>query len=94
MFAPITEQITQSDSSLATNEMFKTATRSDVIPQSGQFFFDVTQLTKFMGASPFLPKLTPDYQKYAKEFESVGGTSTTLNDWSTRYQINVGFLKK
>ena len=94
MFAPITEQITKPESSLSSNELFKTASRSELTPKSGQFFFDVTQLTKFMGSSPFLPKLTPEYQKYAKEFESVGGTSTTLNDWSTRYQVNVGFLKK
>ncbi|NJN24069.1 MAG: DUF3352 domain-containing protein [Acaryochloridaceae cyanobacterium RL_2_7] len=58
LFAPITEQITQSESSLASNEMFTQATRSELAPKSGQFFFDVTQLTKFMGASPFLPKLT------------------------------------
>ena len=63
-------------------------------PKSGRFFLNVPQLAKFMTTSQFLPKLTPDYQKYTKELESIGGTTTTLNNWSTRYDVHVNFVKK
>lgn len=94
MFSPITERIVEGADSLSANPKFQSATQSDLSPQSGQFFLEVPQLTQFMTTSQFLPKLTPKYQKYAKEFEAVGGTSTNLNDWSTRYDVQVHFLKK
>ena len=94
IFSPITERIVEDDSSLSNNPKFQAATQSKLNPKSGRFFLDVPQLTKFMSTSQFLPKLTPEYQKYAKEFESIGGTSTTLNDWSTRYDVQIHFLKK
>ena len=94
MFAPITERIVEQETSLSEDPQFEAATQALISPKSGQFFFNVPQLAKFMETSQFLPKLTPEYKKYTKEFETIGGTSTTLNDWSTRYEVNVNFVKK
>ncbi len=95
VFAPVTDRITHSDgASLLKSPRFENATRSDISPKSGQFFFDIPKTVALMESSTFLPKLAPAYQKYAREFEVIGGTSATPNDWSTRYDLQVNFKKK
>ncbi|MEM9137824.1 MAG: DUF3352 domain-containing protein, partial [Cyanobacteria bacterium P01_F01_bin.42] len=94
MFSPVTERIVDRQESLADDQRYQAATQSQLSQKSGQFFLNVPLLVNVMDSSQFLPKLTPEYQNYTKEFESIGGTSTTLNDWSTRYDVNVNFVKK
>ncbi|MCM1981398.1 DUF3352 domain-containing protein [Lyngbya confervoides] len=95
VFTPLTERLTDPDqNSLAALSRFQAVTQSDLNPQSGKFFIDVPRLATLMQTSQFLPKLAPGYQKYAQEFEAVGGTSATPNRWSNRYDIHIQFRRK
>ena len=94
-FAPITERVTEGDAaSLLKSVRFKQATQSEITSEGGQFFLDIPKTVALMETSRILPKLPPVYKKYAKEFDLIGGTSKTPNDWSTRYDIQVHFNKK
>lgn len=74
-------------------ELFEATTRSDLNPNNGHFFVDVTQTLSLLDSSPLLPKLSPRVRKFANAIQAIGVTAAVNNERSTRYDIFVELKK-
>lgn len=78
---------------LASAELFQTATRSELNPPGGYFFIDLTRAQTLLDSSPLLPKLAPSTRKFATAIRAIGVTAAVKNQRSTRYDVLVNLQK-
>lgn len=72
---------------------FQGATTSDLNPNNGHFYVDMSRMLGLLETNPLLPKLTPETTKFMEGIESIGVTSAVKNEWSSRYDIHVKLKK-
>jgi hypothetical protein len=92
--APVESAIApQPKTELVEADLFQTTTRSNLNPNNGHFFVDVTQTLTLLDSSPLLPKLSPRVRKFANAIQAIGVTAAVNNERSTRYDIFVELKK-
>ena len=75
--------------SLLASQLFQTATQSQLTPNNGHFFVEMSSALGFIQTSPLLPKLSSQALNFAKEIDAIGVTAAASNEWSSRYDIHV-----
>jgi hypothetical protein len=90
----VTGLVPRPKDTLSRSQLFQNTMRSDLQPNSGQFFMDVRESLVLIDNNAMVPKLSPDLRKYVQVIHGLGVTSAAKNNWSTRYDILVELLPK
>jgi hypothetical protein len=90
----VTGFVPRPNDTLSRSQLFQNTMRSDLQPNSGQFFMDVRESLVLIDNNAMVPKLSPDLRKYIQVIHGLGVTSAAKNNWSTRYDILVELLPK
>jgi hypothetical protein len=88
--APITDRVVKPpEGVLPKTELFRKTVPTELKPNTGEFYVDMTRTLALLQNSPLLPKLSPTANKFAQGIEGVGVTTAIPNDWSSRYEVFV-----
>jgi hypothetical protein len=88
--APITERVVKPpEGALSKTDLFQKTVPTELKPNTGEFYVDMTRTSALLQNSPLLPKLSPTANKFAQGIEGIGVTTAIPNDWSSRYKVFV-----